>query len=160
MAKVDVDIVKMVLERNELDVRTLSKVLEDIQSVLKEEELAKDDKPPPIKKQFVILVSDPKGVLEGSDLTGWVLQIPEEDPVQAVADRIVQSAYEFNVTPKGRRLPVETIGEACEVLPPRITKEHRVWIKTKEPVLVVTTDNEIPLNLPGTKDNASEADEF
>ena len=60
MAKVDVDIVKMVMERNEIDVRTLSKVLEDIQHVLKEEEMAKDDKPPPVKKQFVMLVSDPQ----------------------------------------------------------------------------------------------------
>lgn len=148
MAKVDVDIVKLVMERNEIDVRTLSKVLEDIQHVLKEEEMAKDEKPPPIKKQFVMLVSDPKGELEGKDFTGWVLQIPEEDPVQTVADRIVQSAYEFNITPKGRRLPVETIGEACEVLPTRITKEQRVWIKTKEPVLIVTTDNVIPLDTP------------
>lgn len=144
MSKVDLDIVKMVLKRNVSDVRTVSQIVEDIDSALKEEEMAKEAKPPAIKKQFCILVSDPEGVLEGKDLTGWVLQIPEDDSPMDAEEKIIESAYDFNATPKGSRMPVETIGEACEVVPARIAKERDIWIKTKEPVLVLRTNNEIP----------------
>lgn len=144
MSKVDLDIVKMVLKRNELDQRTVSQIVEDIDSALKEEEMAKEAKPPAVKKQFCILVSDPEGALEGKDLTGWVVQIPEDDSPMVTEDRLVKAAYDFNATPKGSRLPVESIGEAREAVPARIAKEHNIWIKTKEPVLVLRTNNEIP----------------
>lgn len=148
MAKIDVDILKRVLERNELDVRTVSRVLQDIQDVIREEELAKDEKPPPVKKQFVLLVSDPEGHLDGKDLTGWVTQIPEEDSPATVTERLAKGAYDFNASPKGRRMPVQTVGEACEAVPARFFKEYHVWVKSKEPILVVTTDNQIPMDLP------------
>lgn len=151
MPKIDVEIVKRVLERNELDIRTMNQVLQDIQEVIREEEQAKDEKPPPVKKQFVLLVSDPNGHLDGIDLTGWVTQIPEDDSPITVTERITKGAYEFNASPKGRRLPVQTIGEACESVPARFFKEFNVWVKSKEPLLVITTDNQIPMDLPSTE---------
>ena len=42
-------------------------------------------------------------------------------------------------------MPVETIGEACEVVTAKLFKEQNIWIKTKVPVLVVTTANKIPM---------------
>lgn len=141
----------MVLQRNEVEVRKAAQIIEDITSVLKEEEMNKEMKMN-IKKQFCLLVSDPENLLEGKDLTGWVLQIPEDDSPSLLLDRLHKSAYDFNATPKGRRMPVQTIAEACEVVPPKISKEHLVWIKTKEPVLVVTTNNEIPVDAPSSPD--------
>lgn len=141
MPKVDLELVKMVMQRNDLDVRVVSQIIEDIN-----EELHGDDepKPPPVKKQFCIMVSDPEGVLEGKDLVGWVMQIPEDDSPFVTEERLIRSAYEFNITPKGRRLPVKTIAEVCEHVSARITKEQSVWIKTKEPVHVLRTGSKIP----------------
>jgi len=143
MAKVDIDLVKFVLQRNELDTRQVSSIIEDIEQELK---VQQEENPPQprVKKQFVIMVSDPEGDLPQKDLTGWVLQLPEEDSPALAEERIVKSAYEFNQTPKGRRLPVKSIGEACEAVPARILKEQNVWVKTKEPVLLLRTNNEIP----------------
>lgn len=141
--KVDVDLVKLVLQRNELSARQTAQILEDInlelQSVSDDEEKA-----PPLKKQFVILVSDPDGKIDGLDLTGWVLQIPEDDPSFSVKERIFKAAYDYNASPKGRRIPVKSIGETLEVVPARYFKEHQAWVKTKEPILLVGADNEIP----------------
>ena len=39
---------------------------------------------------------------------------------------------------------MKTVGEAIEAVPAKFLKEADVWIKTKTPVLVVKTDNEIP----------------
>lgn len=140
--KADLELVKMVLQRNELSIRKTAEIMEELQNELNADQ--DEQKPPPVKKQFVILVSDTEGVLDGKDLTGWVIQIPEEDSPSIAEERLIQSVYDYNVTPKGSRLPVKSIGEACEVVPPRITKEHSVWIKSKEPLLVVRTNNEIP----------------
>ncbi len=144
MAKVDVDLVKMVMTRNGLDVRTVAQVIEEINLELKAQ-TEDEDKPPPVKKQFVMMVSDPEGKLEGVDLVGWVLQIPEEDSPYVTEERLFRSAYEYNMSKKGRRMPVKTIAEVCEHVSSRITKEQKVWIKNKEPVLLLRTNNKVPM---------------
>jgi hypothetical protein len=92
----------------------------------------------------VILVSDPDGKLPKHDFVGWVLQIPDTESVATTLDRIFRSSYDFNTTKKGRLLPVKTVGEAIENVPAKAFKEADVWVKTKTPVLVLRTDNEIP----------------
>lgn len=144
MSKVDTELVKMVLQRQELDIRLVSAIMEDINNEITNGE--DEEKIPLVKKQFVIMVSDPKGELEGKDLVGWVLQVPEDDSPMTTEERLVRSAYEFNITPKGRRLPVKTIAEVCEHVSGRITKEQGVWIKTKEPVYVLRTGGKVPLD--------------
>jgi hypothetical protein len=147
--KFDSDLIKSVMQRNEIDVRTVATVLEELEREAKE---AAPEKAPGVKKQFVVLVSDPDGDLPDKDFTAWVVQIPEEDSPATAVDRIVKSAYDFNQTPKGRRLPARSIGEACEAVPARICKEQALWIKTKEPVLVMRTDNKIPFDPQSRKD--------
>ena len=151
MAKVDLDLVKFILQRNELDVRQVNSIIEDIEQELK---VQKEENPPAprVPKQFAIMVSDPEGTLPQADLTGWVLQLPEEDAPMTAESQIHKAAYDFNQTPKGRRMPVKTIGEACEAVPARIFKEHQLWIKTKEPVLVLRTDNQIPMDAASMAD--------
>lgn len=140
--KVDIDLVKVVLQRNELETRQIARIIQEIS-----EELDRQDdevKLPAPKKQFAIVVSDTQGHLQGKDLVGWVAQLEEGAPVATVVEKIIAGAYDYNASPKGRRLPVESIGEACEHVSPKFFKDHHVWIKTKEPVQVVTTDNQIP----------------
>lgn len=145
MPKVDLDLVKMILQRNELDVRQVSQIIEDINGELAAQ-VDEEEKPPPVKKQFVMVLSDPEGKLEGQDFVGWVVQIPEEDSPFVIKERLIRSAYEFNQSKKGRRLPVKTIGEVCEHVSARILKEQNIWVKTKEPVYLVRTDNLVPMD--------------
>jgi hypothetical protein len=107
-------------------------------------ETGDDDKPPPVKKQFVILVSDPDEKLPKHDFVGWILQIPENESVATTQDRLFRSSYDFNSTKKGQLMPVKTVGEAIENVPAKFFKEADVWIKTKTPVLMLKTNNEIP----------------
>jgi hypothetical protein len=103
-----------------------------------------EDKPPAVKKQFAILVSDPDGKLPKHDFVGWILQLPESESVATTLDRIYRSAYDYNTTKKGQLMPVKTVGEAIEVIPAKAFKEADLWVKSKTPVLVLKTDNEIP----------------
>lgn len=143
MAKVELDLVKMVLQRNEVDIRTVAQVVEDLNQELKLQ--SDEERPPAVKKQFVILISDPNGdIPKDTDFTGWVLQIPEDDGVYVSEERLLKAAYAYNQSPKGRRMPVQTVGEACEHVPARFFKEEAIWVKTKEPVFVLKTSNSIP----------------
>jgi hypothetical protein len=143
MAKIDVSKVAEILKKNEIDPSVLRRVIEEINLAVQPDP-GEDEKPPAVKKQFVILVSDPEGRLPKNDFVGWVLQIPENESPATTRDRVFRSSYDFNTTKKGQLMPVKTVGEAIENVPGKFFKEAEVWVKTKTPVLVIKTDNQIP----------------
>ena len=143
MAKIDVSKVAEILKKNHIDPALLRKVVEEMNLAV-QPETGDDEKPPAVKKQWVILISDPDGKMPKTDLVGWVLQIPESESVATTPDRVFRSSYDFNTTKKGSLMPVKTVGEAIENVPAKFFKEADVWVKTKTPVLVLKTDNEIP----------------
>jgi hypothetical protein len=98
---------------------------------------------PKIKKQYGILVSDKDGVIN-KDLVGWVFQMPENEDTRDVVELIKKAAYNYNASKKGRKYPVSTIGQSIEGVGNKFFKPYNVSLKTKEPVLVITTDNVLP----------------
>jgi len=143
MPKIDVSKVAEILKKNHLDPAMLRRVMEEMNLAVQPDTLD-DEKPPALKKQFVILVSDPDSKFPKTDFAGWVLQIPENESPATVEERIFRGAYDYNTTKKGRLYPAKTVGEALENIPAKHFKETEVWVKTKTPVLVLKTDNEIP----------------
>jgi hypothetical protein len=147
MPKIEVNKVAEILKHEEVDPKTLRRIVEKMN--LQTQAEANEEKPPAIKKQWGILISDPEGRLPDFDFTGWIVQIPEDDSIATTQDRIFKAVYEYNATRKGRMNPAKTVGEALEYIPAKHFKEADVWIKTKTPVLMLRTDNEVP------KDNSS-----
>ncbi len=146
MPKIDVNQVADILKKNEVDPAVLKQIVAEMQAVLEAE--AGEEKPPPIKKQWCIMISDPEGRLpEGEDFAGWVLQIPESESVMTTEERVRRAAYEFNATKRGRLLPATTVGEAMENVAAKHFKEADCWVKTKTPVLMLKTDNKIPIEV-------------
>jgi hypothetical protein len=142
MPKIDVNQVAEVLKRNDLDPALLRQIIEEL-NLAAQPEVDKEPEPS-VKKQFAILISDPLGKLPSGEFTGWVLQIPEEAAITGALDRVHKAAYEFNTTKKGRILPAKSVADALENIPAKHFKEQHVWVKTKTPVFMLTTDNEIP----------------
>ena len=143
MPKIDVNKVAEILKRNEVEPSLLRTIVEEMNLLVQPE--VDEEKPPALKKQWAILISDPDNRLpEGNDFAGWVLQIPENESVMSTTERIHKAAYEFNTTKKGRLMPAKTVGEALEHIPAKHFKEANVFVKTKIPVLMLKTDNEIP----------------
>lgn len=142
MPKIDVNKVAEILKKNQVDPKLLRQIVEDMNSITQTE--AEDEKPPAVKKQFAILISDPDGDLPKKDFTGWVLQLPEDESPATATDRIFRAVYDYNASKKGRLHPAKTIGEALEYVPAKHFKEVDVWVKHKTPVLMLRTDNEIP----------------
>jgi hypothetical protein len=145
MPKIDTDQVAMILNQNELPQPTVERIMKDIQRQIEEEQQQKEaEKAQKKKRQFVILLSDPENELPGKDIVGWVIQIPEEESPLSAPERIQRAAYDFNASPRGRKLPVLSMGEAIESVGAKFFKEQEVAVKTKVPVLALRTDNKLP----------------
>ena len=125
----------------------LAKLIARIKDMLPEPEPT-EEKPPQRKKQFVVLLSDPLRKMPDEEFAAWVLQIHESDSPLSTHERIETAAVNFNGSRRGRMLPVQTVGEAIESIPAKAFREVELWCKTKTPVLVVVTRNELP-NTPG-----------
>ena len=142
MSKVDISKVAEVIKKNLVEPAVLRRIIEELNLLTQAAD--SEDKEPAVKKQFVVLVSDPNDVMPKADLVAWILQIPEVESVATTQDRIFRASYEFNATKKGSLMPVKTVGEALENVPGKFFKSADVWVKTKVPVLVLKTNNEIP----------------
>ncbi|MDB6170013.1 MAG: hypothetical protein JWM88_2877 [Verrucomicrobia bacterium] len=142
MPKIDVSKVAEILKKNHVDPALLRRVIEEMNIAVQPDNA--EDKPPAVKKQFVIVISDPEGRLPKNDFVGWILQLPENDSPATTPDRVFRAAYDFNASKKGRLLPVKTVGEAFENVPAKHFKDADLWVKTKVPVIMLRTDNEIP----------------
>ncbi len=143
MPKIEVSTVAEILKKNLLDPKMLRQVIEEMNLAVQPEN-GDEEKPPAMKKQFVILVSDPENRFPKTDFVGWVLQIPESESVATTQDRIFRGVYDYNASKKGRLYPAKTVGEAIENIPAKFFKEADVWVKSKTPVLVLKSNNQIP----------------
>lgn len=143
MSKIPIELVAAAMKQAHVDPIKLKAVIELINSEMAAQE-KDDDSPPQVKKQFVVLVSDPEGKLPKDDFVAWVLQLPESESPATTLDRVYRGAYEFNTTKKGRMLPAKTVGDALENVAAKHFKEVELWVKTKTPVLMLRTNNQIP----------------
>ncbi len=146
MPKIEVNKAAEIIKKNEVEPGVARRIIEEMNIAVQPNDEA--EKAPHAKKQMVILVSDPEGVMPKIDLVGWVLQIPDNESCATTQDRILRAAYDYNASRKGQLMPVQTIGEAIEAVPARFFKEADLWVKTKTPVLVLRTDNCIPKEAP------------
>lgn len=150
--KIDLSDVAAVLKHQQLDPAVLRRIIEELNAKVDEkaaESAAEnDDKPPAVKTQWVILVSDPNGVIPaGIDLVGWAFQIEESAPASAILGRVRDVGYAYNATRKGRLYPAKSLGEVIEAAPKKLwaAKEgEKTLPKHKVPVQVVVTTNVLP----------------
>ena len=140
--KIEINIVAGAMQKHAIDPEVMRAILEDLNREAEGDD-AGEPKPPHIKKQFVIVISDPENRLPKTDFVGWVVQIPDSESPSTTVERIVRTAHDFNSSKRGRLLPVQTVGECIESAQARFFKENGVWVKSKTPVLVVRTTNEI-----------------
>jgi ABC-type uncharacterized transport system auxiliary subunit len=146
MQKIDPDILKLALRKTGIDVKQIAEILEEIAKNTP----APDEKEKPAKKQFVVVVPTGEGGVKADELAALVFQIPEEDSPFSIVSRVEEAARAFNATAKGRRIPVETLGDAVQYIKNAIWKDQGVLVKTKDLVSVVFTTNAIAgaLNKP------------
>jgi hypothetical protein len=139
--KIDINEVAQQLKSNKIAPEVTRRIIEALNHKVAEAKAEKGETAPKSKQQYVILLSDPEGLLKGKDFVGWVAQINEEEAPQTALERVKRAAHAFNGSRKGRLVPVNTVGEACENVSRKYLKVENVMVKTKIPVLAQVTDN-------------------
>ena len=139
MAKVDLEVVQKILKENGVEVRLAAEILNQLRDVVKEEAVEREK---PAKKQMLVLVSEPEEGLP-KDLTVKAVTEHLVASAREVADKIVDVSKVFNESPKGKRVPVESFGDAVQSIPGKLFRESDLWIKTREPVRVIPVKNSI-----------------
>jgi hypothetical protein len=143
MAKIEVNKVAEIIKKNHVEPALARRIIEEMNLAVQPEP-GEEEQAPAVKKQYAVLLSDPEGRMPAADFVAWVVQLPETESVATVTERICRGAYDYNTTKKGGLYPAKTIGEAIENVPAKFFKEADLWVKTKTPVLVLKTNNEIP----------------
>ena len=143
MPKIDVNKVAEILKKNHIDPAVLRRVVEEMNLAVQPDP-GEGEQPPPVKKQYAILLSDPDERMPKGDFTGWVLQIPESESPASSQERLLKGTFDYNASKRGALSPAKTVGDALENVPARFFRDVELWVKTKTPVVVLRTDNEIP----------------
>ncbi|MCR5183309.1 MAG: hypothetical protein K6B46_01235 [Opitutales bacterium] len=145
--KIGLEDLQLILQKNGLKNDAILKIIKDAQEQLVADKEEKDKEKREVeKKRWVLLVGDPEGVLDDVELTGYALQINESDSEYDVVKKLNQMAREYNRSKRGRKDPVKSVTEVCEVVPAKALKEVGVWVKHREAAFVLTTDNILEQN--------------
>lgn len=102
------------------------------------------DGAPKAKSQLVTILLDPENKLADlGDFVALVAQIPEEDDAGLTLNKLHKSVYDYRATAKKPKV-VNTVVDAADTVKRKYFKENGLQIKTKEPVRVLISNNQIP----------------
>ena len=100
---------------------------------------------------MVLVASDPDDrFIQVVDCPVWVVQMNEEDNHTDVVEKISQATYAYNndilngKKKSSTKNPVYKVSESLEQVTAKYFTEQEISVKTKEPTVIVRTDNEIP----------------
>lgn len=123
------------------------KIEKDLIAAQQEE---KENREPAAKKgksQFQIVLSDPEGLMpKGVQFVGWALKMEDGAPLTAAIQRIKDAAIAHNNSKRGRKVPVNSIGETIQFVKRNHWKRDdggKTLPQNAEPVYIQVTDNKL-----------------
>lgn len=136
MSKITIETVQKALIQSRIDDDSRKEVLKKIREFVESD---KEEPEPRVKRQLVPVVFGD----DGDDMTASIIAIPEDEHPGKVLSIISAAATDFNASKRGRKLPVMNVAETIENVSARFFKEHGAVVRTKTPVVVVRSDNEL-----------------
>lgn len=117
---------------------TVREILKAGKETKAEEQEAKGEAEPRVRKEFAALFfDDPQdGVTQGH-----IFQIDPEVAAHTLPERISKVAAVYHTTKKGRKKPAKTLTEAIELPPAKLFKEQQIVRKTKEKVYILQCED-------------------
>ena len=144
--KVDLADIEHILNKHNIDRTTINAVVEDAKQAVEDAKADGGEAKKKGKYKHLIVVCDPEKEFPGiENLSMYILKVKDEKAHTEVLPRLYKGVYEFNAkSRKGRKNPVKTLGDAMQAVPPKFYKPAKSPILTKEPVIVLVSDNKIP----------------
>ncbi len=146
--KVDLADVEHILTKYKIDQKLVEKIVDDAKQAVEDAKADGGDAGgKKLKYKHLIVASDPDGsakaVLERTPM--WVFKVPDDEQHTDVMPRFFKGVYDFNArSRKGRKNPIESVGDGIQAVGTKHFKPSKSPILTKEPVIVLVTNNIIP----------------
>lgn len=148
--KVNIEDVEHILSKYKIDQKTIAAVVDEVVQATEDAKAdngADGDKAKKAKYKHLIVASDPDGsaraVLERTPM--WVFKVPDDENHTEVMPRFFRGVYDFNAkSRKGKKNPIKSVGDGIQAVGTKFYKPNKSPILTKEPVIVIVTDNKIP----------------
>jgi hypothetical protein len=146
------DDIELVLTKQGVAQPQVKDIMSEIKRLEEEEaELARQQKAQRKKKKMVLVASDPEDrFVQVVDCPVWVVQMNEDDNHTELLDKIHSAAYSYNndvlngKKKSSRKNPVYKVSEVLEQVTAKYFNEEEISVKTKEPTIIVRTDNKVP----------------
>lgn len=144
--KIDIATLKEIL-REFVEDKTQIEILKEIDQALNKQ--SETDAPLPkekvLKKGIVIITSLPQGVTQDDlhDITGFFTEIPLEDPLCSVAQKLEDIKASYRSSKKAKKNPVQTLGELLELAPQKMLKEYGILKKPQESIQIIHLSNKL-----------------
>lgn len=141
MKKIALEEIESALREANIAQPQQNQVLEYLKQVAAEN--AADTSTPKSKNEFGVVLFDKDNLLSGKDFTACIYQVKEGDDHNTVLARLSESARTQNEAAKRKKNIIKTMGELFNFLKPKFVKEKGIKIKTKEPVRVLISNNNL-----------------
>jgi hypothetical protein len=136
--KVDIDNVELLLKEKGVPEKQTQEIISQLQAIVEEEKALKEPKTKSKNQFFGIATGDTI-----NDSPVFIVQAKEEMQHTEILPKITDAVKEYNQGKKGQKTPIKTIGEAFEHCTKKFFTSRGINPKTKEPIIIVQTTNDI-----------------
>jgi hypothetical protein len=141
MSKISIEEVESKMLELKIDPIKVKQVVSELEKVV--EELTEERKAttgPKQKWEHIIVLNDEEGILNGKEVTGWVVQQPDGAESNLILSKLIDAAKNQNEVTKKKANIINDFKSLFEHLKSKFTKEKNIRIKTKEPTRVIVTN--------------------
>lgn len=139
--KISIDQIEATLLERKIDPTKVKEIIRELTQAANEEaEERRENAGPKQKWEHIIIISDPERKLD-ENFTGWVVQQKEGGDAGEIISKLTDAAKNQNEMAKRKNTLIKTFGEIFESLKSKWIKEEGLRIKTKEPVRILTIND-------------------
>jgi len=144
--KIDIDEIPQILLSLKVDQKTVQQVADKLREVAEDNAAEAGPKGPKSKYKYLVVASDPDNLYpQLENIPMWVFKVKDEEKHTDVLPRFFKGVYDFNAkSRKGKKNPIKSVGDGIQTVGPKFFKPEKSPILTKNPVIVLKTDNKIP----------------
>jgi len=146
--KIDPDVIALVLRKLKERAKDTPVGSIDEDAIVREMEAEEDRrKEPPAKKpkrETVLVVADPDGLLAGKELVGWAIKTDEGVGIKTVPERLAGVVAAYRLTDKAKKAPVKKLGDMFDTIGKKIFAAKGLQKQNTVPAFVVALPNALP----------------
>jgi len=150
--KLEYDFVRAIIEKTvtapDEKARALAAFSKHLKEAAKAADQAKEDNANEEKPVRVFVMTDAMLASGSDEKTGWIVDVMPKYSISNLDSAVQAAITQFNCSRKGKRNPIDTIGNGLEVMGAKLTKENGFHVKTKLPTALVVISGDVKKVVP------------